>query len=55
MGYVEAIRVSPEQLDTCDQCNQQGLKTSGEFIKDSYGESVIWICFNCVQKKKRNE
>ena len=53
MGYVEVIRVSPEQLDTCDQCNEKGLKTSGEFITDR-GQAVMWICFNCVQKKKRN-
>ena len=33
MGYVELIKVTPDQLDTCDQCNQQGLITSGKFIE----------------------
>ena len=50
MGYVEAIRVTPDQLSLCDSCNQEGLTTSGKDIKDSYNESVLWFCFNCVQK-----
>ena len=52
MGYVEMRRVDNSELDTCDQCNQQGLKTSGRTITDSYGEAVIWICFNCKQNYK---
>ena len=52
MGYVEIIRVNPDELDTCDQCNQKGLKTSGRLITDSHGEAVIWICFNCKQNYK---
>ena len=50
MGYVEAIRVTPDQLDTCDYCGQQGLKTSGHIVKDSYGEPMIFMCFNCKHK-----
>jgi len=50
MGYVEAIRVTPDQLDTCDYCGQQGLKTSGRMVNDIYGEPMIFMCFNCKQK-----
>jgi hypothetical protein len=53
MGYVEIIKVTPDQLDTCDDCNQQGLKTSGRTIFDTYGDPVLWFCFNCVQKTRK--
>lgn len=53
MGYVEVIRVNPEDLDRCDLCNQQGLKASGQFI-EHMGEKIMWKCFNCVEKEKRN-
>jgi DnaJ-class molecular chaperone len=49
MGYVELIKVTPDQLDTCDQCGQQGLITSGKFIEHNQ-ENVMWICFNCKGK-----
>ena len=52
MGYIEVIKVDKSELDVCDQCNQQGLKASGRTITDSYGEAVIWICFNCKQNYK---
>lgn len=53
MGYVEARRLTEaDKLDTCDQCNQQGLVDSGEFIMDR-GIATLWLCFNCVQKSKR--
>ena len=51
MGYVEIIKVSPEQLTRCDNCNQDGLTSSGTEIFDSYGEGIMWFCFNCKPKK----
>lgn len=56
MGYVEIVRkVKPDELDVCDTCNQQGLKTSGKYDYDSYGEPFIFTCFNCVEKIRKNE
>jgi hypothetical protein len=53
MGYIQVIKVNPEDLDTCDLCNQQGLKASGQFI-EHMEEKIMWKCFNCVEKEKRN-
>jgi hypothetical protein len=50
MGYVEAFRVTPDQLSLCDSCNQDGLTTSGRAIRDSVNEVVMWFCFNCVNQ-----
>jgi hypothetical protein len=50
MGYAEIIPVTPDQLDVCDSCKQQGLKRSGHAIKDVHGEAVLWFCFNCKAK-----
>lgn len=50
MGYIEFVPVTPDQLDVCDNCNNKGLKTSGRTTYDSNHESVLWFCFNCVQK-----
>jgi hypothetical protein len=49
MGYIEMIKVSADQLDVCDNCNQQGLKTSGRYMwrNDEY---LMWFCFNCKEK-----
>jgi hypothetical protein len=55
MGYVEVAKVKQNELDVCDTCNQQGLKTSGKYGYDNYGEPIIFTCFNCVEKIKRNE
>ena len=53
MGYVEARRLTPaDRLEVCDQCNQQGLYTSGKEVKDSYGEVMLWLCFNCKQNNQ---
>ena len=55
MGYVEVIKVSPTDLDRCDQCNQQGLRTSGQYVMHN-GEAIMWICFNCAYKQSnRND
>jgi hypothetical protein len=50
MGYVEIIIPKPEELDTCDSCGNQGLNRNGQYITDSYGENVMWFCFNCKEK-----
>lgn len=52
MGYVEIIPVTADQLDICDECCHQGLKSSGKTIRDSDNEPVIFFCFNCIQKHK---
>ena len=50
MGYVEIVRVTPDQLTNCDSCQQDGLTSSGRYIEDSYGVPVMWFCFNCVNQ-----
>ena len=50
MGYVEAIRVTPDQLTLCDSCGHEGLTTTGRDIVDSQGVSILWFCFNCVNR-----
>jgi hypothetical protein len=52
MGYIEIIAITPEDLDLCDSCNQQGRISSGKTICDQEGERMIFICFNCKQKIK---
>lgn len=49
MGYIEMIKVTADQLDVCDNCNQQGLKTSGRMVAIN-GENTMWFCFNCKEK-----
>jgi hypothetical protein len=53
MGYVEIVRVTSDQLDLCDQCGQQGLKTSGRMITDTYSQDILWFCFNCVEAQRQ--
>lgn len=55
MGYVEAIRVTSDQLSNCDSCQQEGLTTSGRYIEDRYGVAVMWFCFNCVRQMLGNK
>ena len=55
MGYVEAIKVTPQQLTRCDSCNQDGLISSGISVQDSYGVEILWFCFNCKHKYKINK
>ena len=50
MGYVEAIRVTPDQLTRCDSCDQDGLTSSGISIQDAYEQDILWFCFNCKRK-----
>ena len=50
MGYVEIIPVTASQLDICDECCQQGLKSSGKTILGADNEPVIFFCFNCVNR-----
>lgn len=53
MGYFEIVKVTSDQLDLCDQCDQQGLKTSGRMINDEYSQDILWFCFNCVEAQKK--
>jgi hypothetical protein len=51
MGYAQIIRgVQPHELINCDDCNNDGLTSSGKYITDSSGQNVLWFCFNCIQK-----
>jgi hypothetical protein len=55
MGYVEIVgRVSDHELDTCDQCGQQGVRSNGKTITDNYSQDILWFCYNCVQKQTRS-
>ena len=55
MGYVKFIKVDPTRLDSCDQCGDQGLKTSGRSITDcDTNEEILWICFTCIQREEMN-
>ena len=49
MGYIEMIKVSADQLDVCDKCNQQGLRESGRTVILG-DEIILWFCFNCKEK-----
>lgn len=49
MGYIEMQKVTADELDTCDNCNELGLKTSGRMVTLN-GENVMWFCFNCKEK-----
>jgi len=55
VGYAEVIRVTPEQLDLCDSCSNQGMIDSGHTIYSNSGERLIFICFNCKEKIQRGE
>jgi hypothetical protein len=50
MGYVELIPITPDQLDTCDSCDNQGVRSSGRSITNSYDEEIMWFCYTCVQR-----
>jgi hypothetical protein len=53
MGYVEFRRITPnDRIETCDNCQQQGLYSSGKEVKDSHNEVALWFCYNCVANKK---
>jgi len=56
MGYVEIRKLTPhDRLDTCDKCGQQGIYENGQVIKNSYNETVLWLCFNCKDKAVSKE
>ena len=41
MGYVEIVRqVQDHELDTCDQCEQQGVRSNGKTITDNYSQDI---------------
>ena len=54
MGYVTARKITPnDRMETCDSCEQKGVYANGKETKDSYGEVIIWVCYNCVEKQLR--
>jgi hypothetical protein len=54
MGYVTARKITPnDRMETCDSCEQKGVYANGKEVKDSNGEVVIWLCYNCVEKQLR--
>ena len=56
MGYVSMRRITPnDRIETCDSCEQQGVYANGKETKDSYGEVVMWFCYNCVDKTLRGK
>jgi len=40
-----------DQLWICDYCEQQGVRANGKDIVHN-GETIMWYCYNCVQKGK---
>jgi hypothetical protein len=55
MGYVEIVRrVKDHELDTCDQCGQQGVRENGKTITDNYSQDILWFCYNCVEAQKKS-
>lgn len=54
MGYVQIVRkVEPYELTNCDDCSNDELTSSGKYITDSFGDPVLWFCYNCVQRTTR--
>jgi hypothetical protein len=55
MGELFIRRITDQdQVWICDKCNQEGIKANGKDITTSQGEFVMWFCYNCVEKEKRN-
>jgi len=44
-----------EKLDICDYCNQQGSVSGGQYTRNSYGEIMIFKCFNCLVKEGKRK
>jgi predicted RNA-binding Zn-ribbon protein involved in translation (DUF1610 family) len=42
-----------DQVWLCDECGQDGIKANGKEIRANE-ELVMWFCYNCVEKEKRN-
>ena len=51
----EMFIISNAKLDICDHCNQQGSVSGGEYIKDNYGENMVFKCFNCLVKEGKRK
>jgi hypothetical protein len=55
MGELSIRRITDQdQVWICDKCNQQGIRANGKDITTSQDEFVMWLCYNCVEKEKRN-
>lgn len=52
MGYVEMRKLTEaDRIEKCDNCNQEGLYTSGKEVTRS-GEVLLWFCYNCIANNK---
>lgn len=47
----EMFIIHNPKLDVCDYCQQKGSVDGGEYVKDNYGENVIFKCLNCLVKE----
>jgi hypothetical protein len=55
MGELFIRRVTEkDQVWLCDECGQDGIRANGKDITDTSGQLVMWFCYNCVEKEKRN-
>jgi len=53
MGELTIRRITAnDRIDTCDNCQQQGLYASGKEVRDRHSETVLWFCYNCIENKK---
>lgn len=43
------------KIDVCDYCQQEGAVQTGLMTKDSFNEEVIFKCFNCLEKDRREQ
>ena len=56
MGYVSSRPITErDEVWTCDDCGQEGIRANGKEITTNQGELVIWFCYNCVQRIKGYE
>jgi ribosomal protein L37AE/L43A len=44
---------SQDELWVCDDCGQEGIRANGRSITTNRNELVIWFCYNCVERVKR--
>jgi len=51
----EMFIIRDAKLDICDYCNQHGSVSGGEYTRNSYGEIMIFKCFNCLVKEGKRK
>jgi hypothetical protein len=47
--FIKPRKVSKDEIKVCEQCKNEGLKTSFRFVKTS-DKRIIELCFNCQQR-----